>query len=47
MTASSRGARPGADAGGHWHMGTAGGRRRAGAPRGTAGALGSIVIAPN
>ena len=47
MTASGRGAQPGADAGGHQHLGTAEGHRRAGVPRGTAGGLGSIAIAPH
>ena len=47
VTASSRGARPGAAVGGRRHMGIAGGRRRAGAPRGTAGDLDSMAIAPH
>ena len=42
VTASGRGARLGADAGGHRQMGTTVGHRRAGAPCGTAGGLGEV-----
>ena len=45
--ASGRGTRPGTAVGGRRHVGIAGGRRIAGAPRGTAGDLGSMVIAPH
>ena len=45
--ASSRRDRPGATASGLRHMGIAGGRRRAGAPRGIAGDLGSMAIVPH
>ena len=49
MTLSrSAGRREGWDAvGGRRHVGIAGGRRRAGAPRGTTGDLGSMAIAPH
>ena len=46
-TASGRGDRPRATASGLQHMGIAGGRRRAGAPCGTAGDLGSMAIVPH
>ena len=47
MTASGHGARPGADASGHWHMGTGDGRRSASTPRGTGRGLGRITSGPH
>ena len=46
-TASSRRDQPSSTASGLRHMGIAGARRRAGAPRGTAGDLGSMAIVPH
>ena len=46
-TASGHSGRTSATASGLRHMGIAGGHKRAGAPRGTAGDLGSMAIVPH